>query len=93
MLFRPPWMQKYPHEYLPHLIEMSEEQMALQAAGGLTDENIFKVTENTPNLLAPTFLNKTKLRNVDNLCCYIKYVMVDDELPAKNPSRTIIMIP
>ena len=55
--------------------------MALQAAGG--DENIFKITENTPDLLAPTFVNKTKLRNVDNLCCYIKYVMVDDELPSK----------
>ena len=64
MLFRPPWMQKHPHEYLPHLLELSKEQMALQAAGGLTDENVFKITENTPDLLAPIFVKRTKLRTL-----------------------------
>ena len=79
MLFRPPWLQKHPHEYLPNLLKISNEQMALQAAGG--DENIFKITESTPDLLAPT--NRSKFRNVDNSCCYIKYVLATDELPAK----------
>ena len=55
MLFRPPWLQKHPDEYLHELLEISNEQMALQAAGG--DENIFKITEKTPDLLAPTFLS------------------------------------
>ena len=64
MLFRPQWLQKHPCEYLSHLLELSEEQMALQAAGGLTNDNVFKITENTPDLLASTFVNKTKLRNV-----------------------------
>ena len=55
--------------------------MALQAAGG--DENIFKITEKTPDLLAPTFLNKSKLKSVSNSCCFIKYVIASDELPTK----------
>ena len=58
MLFRPQWLQKHPRKYLNHLLDLSEEQMSLQAAGGLTNENVFKITENTPDLLAPTFVNK-----------------------------------
>ena len=43
MLYRPPWLQKHPHEYIPELLKISDKQMALQASGG--DENIFRVTE------------------------------------------------
>ena len=65
------------------MLELSEEQMSLQATGGLNNEHMFKITENTPDLLAPTFVHKNKLVNADNMCCYIKYVMVNDEFPSK----------
>ena len=44
-LFRPQWLQKHPREYLSHLLALSEEQMSLQATGGLNNEQLFKVTE------------------------------------------------
>ena len=57
--------------------------MSLQAAGGLNNETLFKITENTPYILAPTFVNKNKLVNANNMCCNIKYVMVNDEFPSR----------
>ena len=56
LLSKPYWLQKHPREYLSHLLELSEEQMSLQATGGLHNEHMFKITENTPDLLAPTFV-------------------------------------
>ena len=82
-LLKPIWLQKHPREYLDHLFELSDEQMSLQAKGGLDNQSSFKITESTPDLLAPTFVHKNKTVNVDNTCCYIKYVMVDDEVPSK----------
>ena len=40
-LFKPQWLQKHPWEYLSHLIALSEEQMSLQATGGLNNEHLF----------------------------------------------------
>ena len=57
--------------------------MSLQAAGGLHNEHMFKITETTPDLLAPTFVHKNNLVSANNTCCYIKYVMVNDEIPTK----------
>ena len=82
-LFKPHWLQKHPREYLSHLLALSEEQMTLHAAGGLDNQSSFKITESTPDLLAPTFVHKNKSVNANNTCCYIKYVMVDDEFPSK----------
>ena len=82
-LFKPIWLQKHPREYSNHLLELSQEQMTLHAAGGLDNQSSFKITESTPDLLAPTFVHKNKSVNVNNTCCYIKYVMVDDEFPSK----------
>ena len=59
-LFKPIWLQKHPREYLNHLLELSNEQMTLQAAGGLDNQSSFKITESTPDLLAPTFVHKKK---------------------------------
>ena len=61
--------------------------MSLQAAGGLNNETMFKITENTPDILAPTFVHKDKSINASNMCCNIKYVMVNDEFLSRQSPK------
>ena len=55
--------------------------MALQAAGGFDNETTFKITEQTPDILAPNFVHKNKLMSASNLCCNIRYIMVGNDYP------------
>ena len=88
-LFEPDWLQNHPNTYQKQVLKLSNDQLSLQAAGGLHNEQIFKITENTPDLLAPAFVHRKQV-NANNTCCYIKYVMANDEIPTKtspkNPS-------
>ena len=93
-LFEPLWLQNHPKTYMNRLLELSNDQLSLQASGGLHNEQIFKITESTPDLLAPAFVHKKQV-NANNTCCYIKYVMANDEIPTKtspkNPNYDLIV--
>ena len=93
-LFEPDWLQNHPNTYLKQLLKLSNDQLSLQAAGGLQHEQIFKITENTPDLLAPAFVHRNQVK-VTNTCCYIKYVMANDKIPTKtspkNPNYELIV--
>ena len=61
--------------------------MSLQAAGGLDNETMFKITEQTPDILAPKFVHNNKSVNASNLCCNIKYVMVNSKFPSRQSPK------
>ena len=86
-LFHPQWLQKHPREYLSNLLALSEEQMSLQTAGGLNNETMFKIAEQTPDILTPKFVHNNKSVNASNLCCNIKYVMVNDDFPSRQSPK------
>ena len=90
-LFEPLWLQNHPKTYMNRLLELSNDQLSLQASGGLHNEQIFKITESTPDLLAPAFVHKKQV-NANNTCCYIKYVMANDKIPTKTLPKILIMI-
>ena len=93
-LFEPLWLQNHPKIYMHRLLELSNDQLALQASEGLHNEQIFKITESTPDLLAPVFVHKKQV-NANKTCCYIKYVMANDKIPTKtsrkNPNYNLIV--
>ena len=90
-LFEPPWLKNHLKIYMHRLLELSNDQLSLQASGGLHNEQVFKITENTPDLLAPTVVHKKPV-NVNNTCCYIDTLWPMPKFQLKRRQKILIMI-